>query len=194
MTESTGVLGHMSADAQALVKRAWWAFVVGGLAMAVFGLMAFANPGIALLVLATFFAASLLVDGVSNILGSLQNREKDGWWILLLMGLLGAAVGGYALFNPPLSIMAFILIVAFEAVVLGVFLIMLGFKVRKATSREWLLYLAGVLSILFGLVVIANPVGGSRTVVYMIASWSLVIGILKVAFGFKVRRLAAPSA
>ena len=194
MTESTGVLGHMSADAQALVKRAWWAFVVGGLAMTVFGLLAFSNPGLALLVLATFFAASVLVDGVSNILGSLQNREKDGWWILLLMGLLGTAVGSYALFNPPLSIAVFILLVAFEAVVLGVFLIMLGFKVRKATSREWLLYLAGVLSILFGLVVIANPVAGSRTVVYMIASWSLVIGILKVMFGLKVRKLAAASA
>ena len=189
MTESTGVLGHMSADAQALVKRAWWAFVVGGFAMALFGLMAFSNPGAALFVLATFLAASLLVDGVSNIAGSLQNRGKDGWWILLLMGVLGAAVGGYALFNPPLSIMAFILIVAFEAVVLGVFLIMLGFKVRKATRREWVLYLAGVLSILFGLAVIANPVAGSRSVVYMIASWSLVIGVLKVAFGFKVRKL-----
>ena len=194
MTESTGVLGHMSADAQALVKRAWWAFVVGGLAMAMFGLLAFSNPGLALLVLATFFAASVLVDGVSNILGSLQNREKDGWWILLLMGLLGTAVGGYALFNPPLSIMAFILIVAFEAMVLGALLVMLGYKVRKATRREWMLYLTGALSILFGILVIANPVTASRTIVYMIASWSLVIGILKVIFGLKVRKLPAPSA
>jgi len=194
MTESAGVLGHMSADAQALVKRAWWAFVVGGLAMVLFGLMAFSNPGIALFVLAMFFAASVMVDGVSNIIGSLQNREKDGWWILLLMGLLGAAVGGYALFNPPLSIMAFILIVAFEAMVLGVFLVLLGYKVRKTSSREWVLYLAGALSILFGILVIANPVTGSRTVVYMIASWSLVIGILKVAFGLKVRKLAPATA
>ncbi len=193
MTESTGVLGHMGADAQALVKRAWWVFVVGGLAMTVFGLLAFSNPGLALLVLATFFAASVLVDGVSNILGSLQNREKDGWWILLLMGLLGTAVGGYALLNPPLSIAVFILLVAFEAIVLGVFLVMLGYKVRKATHREWVLYLAGALSILFGFLVIANPVTGSRTIVYMIASWSLVIGVLKVAFGLKVRKLAAPS-
>jgi len=184
----------MSADAQALVKRAWWAFVVGGLAMVLFGLMAFSNPGIALFVLAMFFAASVMVDGVSNIIGSLQNREKDGWWILLLMGLLGAAVGGYALFNPPLSIMAFILIVAFEAMVLGVFLVLLGYKVRKTSSREWVLYLAGALSILFGILVIANPVTGSRTVVYMIASWSLVIGILKVAFGLKVRKLAPATA
>jgi uncharacterized membrane protein HdeD (DUF308 family) len=161
---------------QALVKRAWWVFVVGGLAMAAFGLLALLNPGVALFVLATSFAASVLVDGVSNIIGSLQNREKDGWWILLLMGLLGAAVGGYALFNPPLSIMAFILIVAFEAMVLGVLLVMLGHKVRKTTSREWLLYLAGALSMLFGILVIANPLTGSRTIVLLIASWSLAIG------------------
>jgi len=111
-----------------------------------------------------------------------------------LMGLLGAAVGGYALLNPPLSIMAFILIVAFEAMVLGVFLIMLGYKVRQTSSREWVLYLTGALSILFGVLVIANPVTGSRTIVYMIATWSLVIGILKVVFGFKVRKLATASA
>jgi len=193
MTEATGVLGHLSADVQALVKRAWWAFVVGGLAMVAFGLLALLNPGVALFVLATFFAASVLVDGVSNVIGSLQNREKDGWWILLLMGLLGAAVGGYALINPPLSIMAFILIVAFEAMVLGVFLVMLGYKVRQTTSREWLLYLAGAVWILFGILVIANPVTGSRTIVFLIASWSLAIGVLKIAFGLEARRLAAAS-
>lgn len=189
MADSAGVLGHISADAQALVKRAWWVFIVGGVAMVLFGLLAFVSPGIALFVLATFFAASVLVDGLSNILGSLQNRGKDGWWILLLMGLLGAGVGGYALFNPPLSIMAFILIVAFEAILLGSFLVMLGYKVRKTTSREWLLYLTGGLSILFGILVLTNPIAGSRTIVYLIATWSLLIGILKVAFGLKVRKL-----
>jgi uncharacterized membrane protein HdeD (DUF308 family) len=191
MAGTTGILDHMSTDARALVKRAWWVFVVGGLAMALFGLLAFSNPGVALFVLATFFAASVLVDGISNIVGSLQNRDKDGWWILLLMGVLGATVGGYALIKPPLSIMAFILIVAFEAMVLGAFLIMLGYRVRKSTSREWVLYLTGALSFVFGIMVIANPVTGSRAIMLMIASWSFVVGILKVGFGLKVRRLAA---
>lgn len=188
MTDS-GILGHLGADARALVKRAWWVFLVGGIAMVLFGVLAFVNPGIALLVLATFFAASILVDGVSNVVGALQNRGKDGWWILLLIGLLGSAVGAYALFNPPLSILAFILIVAIEAMLLGVLLIMLGYKVRQATSREWVLYLAGGLSILFGLAVLTNPIAGSRSIVYLIASWSLVIGLLKVFFAFKVRNL-----
>ena len=189
MAGTTGFLDHMSTDARALVKRAWWVFVVGGLAMALFGLLAFSNPGIALFVLATFFAASVMVDGISNIVGSLQNRDKDGWWILLLMGVLGATVGGYALIKPPLSIMAFILIVAFEAMVLGAFLIMLGYRVRKSTSREWVLYLTGALSIVFGIMVIANPVTGSGAIMLMIASWSFVVGILKVAFGFRVKNL-----
>ena len=52
--------------------------------------------------------------------------------------------------------MAFILIVAFDAMLLGAFLVMLGYKVRKTTSREWLLYLTGGLSILFGILVLAS--------------------------------------
>ena len=189
MADSAGVLGHMGANAQALVKRAWWVFIVGGIAMVVFGVLAFASPGIALFALATFFAASVLVDGVSNIVGSLQNREKDGWWILLLMGLLGAVVGAYALFNPPLSIMAFILIVAFEAILLGAFLIMLGYKVRETTSREWLLYLMGGLSILFGILVVVNPAVGGLSVILTIATWAIITGVLKIIFAFKVRSL-----
>ena len=52
-----------------------------------------------------------------------------------------------------------------------------------------MLYLTGGLSIVFGILVIANPIAGSRTIVYVIATWSLMIGILKVAFGLKVRKL-----
>ena len=33
MAGTSALLGHLSVDAQALVKRAWWAFVVGGFAI-----------------------------------------------------------------------------------------------------------------------------------------------------------------
>jgi uncharacterized membrane protein HdeD (DUF308 family) len=79
--------------------------------------------------------------------------------------------------------------VALEAIVLGVFLIMLGYKVRATTEREWLLYLAGAMSILFGALVILKPGFGGLSVILMIASWALVLGVLKVMFAFKVRNL-----
>jgi uncharacterized membrane protein HdeD (DUF308 family) len=189
MANSSGLLSSFGGNAGALVRRTWWVFLLGGIASVAFGVLAFINPGIALLVLAMFFAASILVDGASNIVGSLQNREKDGWWLMLLIGVFRLVVGAYALLNPPVSMMAFIYLVAFEAIVLGVFLVMLGYKVRAATSREWILYLTGALSILFGILVVVNPLAGSLSIVYLIASWALVIGVLKVIFAFKVKNL-----
>jgi len=118
-----------------------------------------------------------------------KHRGTDGWWIMLLMGILGLAVGGFALLNPPVGIMAFVLLVALQAILLGVFTVMLGYRVRKATSREWILYLTGALSILFGIVVIARPAAGGLSIVYVIGAWAIVIGVLKVIFAFKAKNL-----
>ncbi len=189
MAMSSGVLSGFGADARALCKRAWWVFLVGGIASVCFGVLAFVNPGVALFVLATFFAAYLLVDGISNVIGSVQNRQKDGWWIMLLIGILGVLVGGYALLNPPLSMLAFIYLVALEAIVLGVFLVMLGYKVRQTTTREWILYVMGAISILFGIFVAMNPAVGGVKIIYAIAIWAIIIGVLKVIFAFKVKNL-----
>jgi uncharacterized membrane protein HdeD (DUF308 family) len=189
MASSDSILSRLGADAQVLCRRTWWVFLVGGLASLIFGVLAFVNPGIALLVLAMFFAASVLVDGVFSMAGAIQHRDKDGWWIMLLIGLLGLLVGGYALLNPPVGILAFIYLVAFQAIMLGVFTAMLGYKVRQATRREWILYLTGGLSVLFGILVAANPAAGSLSIVYLIAAWAVVIGALKIAFGLRVKNL-----
>ena len=184
------VLRAVGGDASALCRRTWWVFLIGGIASVVFGVLAFARPGLALLLLATFFAAAILVDGALNLVGAVQNRDKDGWWLMLLIGLLGALVGAYALLNPPLSIVAFLLIVAFQAFVLGAFLIMLGFKFRAATTREWILYLTGGLSVLFSVLVVVRPAVGGVTIVYMIAAWAIIIGLLKIVFAMRVRNMA----
>jgi uncharacterized membrane protein HdeD (DUF308 family) len=164
-------------------------FLIGGIASVVFGVLAFINPGIALLVLGMFFAASVLVDGAVNAWGALQNRDKDGWWAILLIGLAGILIGGYALFNPPVSMMALIFLVALMAVVVGVALLVLGYKIRAETEREWMLYLAGGLSLLLGVLMFLNPGLGGVSLVYTIAFWAILIGILRVVIAFKVKNL-----
>ena len=190
MTQSDGLLlTRLGGDARILCKRTWWVFLVGGIASVIFGVLAVSQPMTAWLVVAIFFAAAILVDGASNIVGSIGNRDKDGWWIMLLIGVLGVVGGGYALLNPLVSMKAFILLVAFEAIMAGVFLVMLGYKVRAATGREWILYVAGGLSILFGILVIVNPKVGGLSVIWMIASWAIITGLLKIMFAFKVKSL-----
>jgi uncharacterized membrane protein HdeD (DUF308 family) len=127
------------------------------------------------------------VDGVFNAIGAIQHREKDGWWILLLLAVLGIVVGGYALLHPLVSMMAFVYLVAFQAIVAGAFLVMLGYKVRAATQREWILYLTGSLSMVFGIVVIGNPAAGGLSVIWLIATWAVVTGVLRIAFALRVK-------
>jgi uncharacterized membrane protein HdeD (DUF308 family) len=176
-------------DIRTLCKRTWWVFLLTGIASVAFGVLAFINPGIALAVLAIYFAAWVLVDGAANIAGALSNRDRDGWVFMLLMGILGVLVGGYALLNPPLSMLAFLYVVSFMAVLLGVTLIAMGRKVREVLEREWILYVTGALSILFGILILFQPAAGAVSVVWMIATWAIVIGLLRIFFALVVKNL-----
>jgi uncharacterized membrane protein HdeD (DUF308 family) len=183
------ILAAAGQSVRSLCKRAWWVFLVGGIASVAFGVLAFINPCIALLVLGMFFAASVLVDGAVNAWGALQHRDKDGWWAILLIGLAGILIGGYALFNPPVSMMALIFLVALMAVVVGVALLVLGYKIRAETEREWMLYVAGGLSLLLGVLMFLNPGLGGVSLVYTVAFWAIMVGILRVVIAFKVKNL-----
>jgi uncharacterized membrane protein HdeD (DUF308 family) len=186
---SRPALAKAATGARALCKRTWWVFLIGGIAAVVFGILAFMQPASALLVLAIYFAAMVLVDGAVNAWGALTNRDKDGWVLLLLLGVIGVAAGGYALLHPALSVTAFIFVVAFTAILFGALLLTLGFKVRKETEREWILYVNGGLSVLFGILIIARPAEGAVSVVYLIAFWAILLGALKIWFAFKVKNL-----
>ena len=188
--ERKGTLKSLLADgACELCKRVWWTFLIGGIASVAFGILAFFNPGAALFVLGLYLAAYLIVDGAVNVWGAFTNREKDGWWSILLLGLLSVVVGIYALFVPAASMLAIVYMVAFIAMLIGVSSLYLGWRIREEVSSEWVLYVTGILSVLFSLMILFRPGIGGVSVVYMIATWAIVIGALRIFFAFHVRKL-----
>jgi len=176
--------------AKAFCKRTWWVFLIGGLASLAFGILAFVSPGVALLVLAIYFAAYVLVDGAANIWGAISQRDKDGWWALLLLGIAGVLVGAFALLYPPVSMAAFVYMVAFVAIFMGITTFMLGWRVRQETDREWILYTIGGLSALFGVYIFMRPGEGALSIISIIAAWAIVVGALRVFFAFKIKSMA----
>ncbi len=188
-TELAGRREVLRQGASDLCKRTWWVFLVGGIASVVFGVLAFVNPGIALMVLGLFFAAWVLVDGAANIWGALTNKDKDGWWIILVLGIAGVLAGGYALLNPDFSMIVFVYVVSFIIMLIGVSSLSLGWMIRKDIPNEWILYLSGALSVLFSLLILFNPVSGGLSVVYVIAFWAILVGALRIWFAFRVRKL-----
>lgn len=177
--------------AQAFCRRTWWMFLVGGIAAVLFGVLALLQPGIALLVLSIWFAVFLLVDGAANLFGAIQNRDKDGWWVAAALGVLGILIGAYLILVPPVSMLAFVYTAAFFALLLGISLLSLGWKVRQEIKGEWVLYLNGILSIAFALLLIFQVGIGGLTLVYLLAFWALVVGILRIVAAFRMKRFAA---
>lgn len=176
-------------DALEFAKARWWMFLLGGVLYILFGVLALARPVEALLALAVVFAAFLLVDGVFSVIGALGAKGADGRWWVFFGGLISILVGLYALFGPLDTVLLFVYVIAFQAILFGVAVFMFGFDIRKSVSGEWVLYLTGAVSVLFGLLLVWAPGIGGLSVSLMAGAWALVIGILRVWFALRVRSL-----
>lgn len=176
-------------NALEFAKANWWMFLLGGILYILFGILALARPADALLALALVFACFLLVDGIFSAVRALGAKDADGRWWVFFAGLISILIGLYALFGPVNTVLLFVYVVAFQAILFGVSTFMFGVSIRRAVRGEWMLYLTGVLSVLFGLLLLWAPGIGGLSVSLTIGAWALVIGILRVVFAFRVRSL-----
>jgi len=177
---------------QGLLKQAWWALLIGGIASVVFGVIAFVWPQLTLFFLAVFFAATVFVDGIVTIASAIRNRATaTHWWLWLLIGLLGVVAGAIGLLSPATAAGALLLLISAYAIAVGVLLIWAGIKLRSEIAREWLLWLMGAISVVFGVLLLAQPAAALLGFVWAIAAWAVATGILKIMLAFKARNFSA---
>jgi uncharacterized membrane protein HdeD (DUF308 family) len=168
----------------------WWALVLRGIAAILFGVLAFMWPGITLTALVFLFGAYALVDGAFSIVAGIKSYgERKRWWLLLIEGCLSVAAGVFAFMVPAMTAWILLILIASWAIVTGIFEIAAAIQLRKVISGEWMLALSGVLSILFGALLLYNPAGGALAVVWLIGAYSVLFGILLLVFGIKLRGL-----
>jgi uncharacterized membrane protein HdeD (DUF308 family) len=68
--------------------------------------------------------------------------------------------------------------------------IVMAVKLRHEIKGEWFLILMGLASIIFAVLLLWNPVAGAAAVIWLIAWYAVVLGILGIFFGFRLRTLA----
>ena len=161
-----------------MASPSWWVLALRGAGALIFGVLALVWPGITLLFLVALFAAYALVSGGAALVGAIRNRDADRqWWIVLLLASASLAAGVLAIFLPGLSALALVLLMGANAVVNGVLEIVWAVRLRHRIQGEWLLGLAGVLSIVFGVFVLLFPGAGALAMVWLIAVYAMAIGI-----------------
>jgi len=172
------------------LKRHWWVPVIRGVAAIVFGIIAFVYPGLTIATLVLFFGAWILIDGIFRIVGAIGHRASDpDWGWQLVIGLLGIVVGLLTFHAPQITALALVIYIAAWALMIGASEIALAVKMRREIKGEWFLILMGLASIVFAVLLLWNPIAGAAAVIWLIAWYAVVLGILAIFFGFRLRSL-----
>ena len=177
-----------------LLSRYWWLVVLRGVLAILFGLAAFLWPGLTWLVLILLFGSYALVDGAfSLVMGFVSIKNEPRWWAFVLEGIVSILAGLIALFQPELTALILLYVIATWAIVTGVLEIAAAIRLRREIENEWLLGLAGAASILVGVLLFLQPEAGSLAVVWTIGAYALLFGVLWIALGLRLRNLGGPT-
>lgn len=166
----------------------WWVLAIRGVAAIVFGVLSFVRPGMSLVVLVAFVGAYAFVDGFVSLVHAFRGRRAGRpWGSLVFEGIVAIGAGVITFMWPKITALTLLFLIGGWAIVRGVVEIAAAIRLRKQIKGEWALGLAGVLSVAFGVLVIAAPGAGALAMVLWIGFYAVIFGALMLAAAFKLR-------
>lgn len=90
---------------------------------------------------------------------------------------------------PDVTSLALLIMIASWAMATGIFEIVAAIQMRKQITGEWLMVLSGILSVVFGVLLLINPFAGMLAITWIVGVYALMFGILMLILGFKLRSL-----
>jgi uncharacterized membrane protein HdeD (DUF308 family) len=172
-----------------MASRHWWAFALRGVAAVLFGVLAFVWPGVTLVVLVLLWGAYALLDGVLALVAAFRTEHDHRWW-LVFEGIVGIGAGIVTFLYPALTALVLLYIIAAWALLTGVLELVAAVRLRKVIENELWLVLSGIASVLFGIVLLVAPGAGAVAVVWIIAAYSIVFGVLMLALALRLHGMA----
>lgn len=143
-----------------------------------FGLLILLFPSLTLTVLAIAFAINLLIIGLFMIFEPAFDQNNKHAVLTVLLGILSVGVGVYIMSRPMAGITILSILLAAWALLFGITDLFLGFKLTEAKiNGSWLFTVVGVLSIMFAIYLVFNPLEGSMALVWIVGVYALALGI-----------------
>jgi uncharacterized membrane protein HdeD (DUF308 family) len=174
--------------ARRITSKAWWSIILGGVAGIIFGLLAIFWPGVTLKTLVLMSGIFVVAMGLMGLAEAIVHAKTNRlWWLGMLSAVIVTAVGIFLLCNPETTIRIFMIILGL--LIFGqalIDLVIASYSERK--GYKWLWIIAGLLSIIFGLMALFYPIETSTALVWVLGVYALVHGILAVIFALRIRR------
>ena len=164
-------------------------FLFRGIVAVLFGVVALVWPSMTLYVLVLLFGIFAVISGITAVAAALRNTKEPGWGLILFEGILGILAGAVALVWPGITALAFLYLLAAWAILTGILEVMAPLAFPMSVGHAALTALAGLVSIVFGILIAARPSSGLLAVVWLIGAYAIVFGILYIVMYFQSRSL-----
>lgn len=109
------------------------------------------------------------------------------WWLVVLRGVLGILFGLAAFVWPGITWLTLLILFGIYAIVDGLIAVGTGLARTRETSRWWVFLLEGLISIGAGVVALLFPALATMVLIYVIASWAIITGVLEIAAAIRLR-------
>jgi uncharacterized membrane protein HdeD (DUF308 family) len=113
------------------------------------------------------------------------------WWVILLRGLAGIGFGIITFLAPALSLAALVILWGAYIFADGVLALVSAIRRRGESNRWWLLVVEGLIGIAAGVLTFVWPAITAIALLYLIAAWAFVTGILEIAAAIRLRKVIA---
>lgn len=169
----------------------WRMVALRGVAALGFGILTLVWPGLTLWALVVLFGAYALVDGAVVLGAAIANRvpigRSRGW--LVFDGIVGVAAGIVTFAWPDVTALALLFVIAAWAIITGVVEISTAIELRQVIHNEWLLGLAGVASVVFGILLVITPGAGALVITWLIGWYALFFGVMLLSLAWRLRSI-----
>lgn len=162
-------------------------FVVQGVLAVVAAVVMVVWPAQSTTVIALVFAAWMVVDGVISVGSWLRSRVA----FFLVKGVFQILLGVVVALAPAVFAGLIVGLLSFVALLVGVFVTLIGLTVRQAGVRSWWAFvLVGVLGVVVGLFFVVFPQQSLIAVLVLVSAVLLVVGVVNLAIAFSLGRQA----
>ncbi|MCZ4108384.1 HdeD family acid-resistance protein [Brevundimonas diminuta] len=190
MSSSNTAAPSLEGLVKSALHRSWWLLLLRGIAAVAFGVLTFVWPQISLLTLIMVYGVYALIDGVLALIAAIRGGGFVPRWWLALGGVVSILAAVVAFAWPGLTALVLVYLIGFWSILRGVLEIVGAIRLRNEIANEWTLGVAGALSVIFGLILVFMPGAGALGLLWLIAAWAVLFGLLLIWVAFKVRTLA----
>ncbi|MDZ4711048.1 MAG: HdeD family acid-resistance protein [bacterium] len=168
------------------IQKKWWLLLLRGILAIVFGLVAIFSPGIVLDTLLFYFGFVAVFSGLFLIIEGIAIKQSDRG-LRILEGVVSILFGLLFILMPAFVVSFVMYFIAFWAIIGGIMQIIYAVKLRKEISNEWLGILNGLITLVFGIIVLLNIMEGAQALVMIFGIFAIMSGLLLIGLALRVK-------